>query len=215
MFSRMFWVVLVVVVVVFGALGLLALSIGALVGWSALGMVIGFVVWQCVALVPKAREVTGVTQSDWAIGTEVAVGVLVVGVVSTGMVATIGAGEATGVLLVAIVVWAGRLCRAGPAFLSEAPSAKPSGPSTAPAVLVPQPAAAAVDLTTGALCLAWRRSYVELKQSTDEPTRQRVVRLRGQYLDELERRDGAGFARWLGSGARAGSDPQRYLTAGG
>jgi hypothetical protein len=217
MFSRMLWVVLAIVVLVFGGLGLLALSIGALIGWSALGMVIGFVVWQCVALMPKAREMTGVTHSDWAIGAEVAVGVLVVGVVSTGMAATIGAAEATAVLLVAIAAWAGRLLWSGSVFLSGSPLTKPSGPPAAPAVVVTPapPMTAAADLTTGALCLAWRRSYVKLQQSTDEPTRQRVVRLREQYLDELERRDRAGFARWLGSGARAGSDPQRYLTAGG
>jgi hypothetical protein len=215
MFSRLLWVMLAIVVLVFGALGLLVLSIGALIGWSVLGLLIGFVVWQRVGRVPTVRQVMGVARADRATGAVIAVGVLGVGVVSAGMVATIGVAEATGVLLVAIAAWAGRLFWSGPASPGESPSAKPSGSPTAPAVLAPPPSAAAVDLTTGALCLAWRRSYIELRQSTDESTRQRVVRLREEYLDELERRDRAGFARWLSSGARAGSDPQRYLTAGG
>jgi hypothetical protein len=32
------------------------------------------------------------------------------------------------------------------------------------------------------------------------------------YLDELERRDPAGVARWLDSGARAGGNPSKFLT---
>jgi len=31
-------------------------------------------------------------------------------------------------------------------------------------------------------------------------------------LDELERRDRAGFQRWLSTGARAASDPSRYIS---
>jgi hypothetical protein len=31
-------------------------------------------------------------------------------------------------------------------------------------------------------------------------------------LDAIERRDRDGFTRWLETGARAGSDPGRYLT---
>jgi hypothetical protein len=41
-----------------------------------------------------------------------------------------------------------------------------------------------------------------------------VVR-RQAYLDELETRNRAGFARWPAGGARAGEDPQRFPTAGG
>jgi hypothetical protein len=80
--------------------------------------------------------------------------------------------------------------------------------------VVPPPLVAA-DLATDELCVAWRRSYLELLRAVDEPTRQRVVVQRQEYLDELERRDSLGFARWLDSGARAGSDPRRFLTSGG
>jgi len=36
--------------------------------------------------------------------------------------------------------------------------------------------------------------------------------IRELLIDEIERRDRDGFARWLDTGARAGSDPSRYLT---
>jgi hypothetical protein len=48
----------------------------------------------------------------------------------------------------------------------------------------------------------------------DEPDgkcRCAIVHLRQSMLDELERRDANGFGRWLKAGARAGSDPGRYL----
>jgi len=37
------------------------------------------------------------------------------------------------------------------------------------------------------------------------------VLVRQRMLDELERRDRAGFERWLSTGARAASDPSRYI----
>ena len=42
-------------------------------------------------------------------------------------------------------------------------------------------------------------------------SRLRVVAIRAIYLDELERRAGAGFQAWIGSGARAAGDPSRYV----
>jgi hypothetical protein len=71
------------------------------------------------------------------------------------------------------------------------------------------------DLTTDELCIAWRRSYVRLLRASGESARAQVVQSRRCLLDELERRDPPGFIRWLDSGALAGSDPSRYLAAGG
>jgi hypothetical protein len=67
-------------------------------------------------------------------------------------------------------------------------------------------------LSTSELCLTWRRSYLALLDATSSPARCNIVRIRGCLLDELERRDPAGFTRWLDTGARAGSDPSRYLS---
>jgi hypothetical protein len=67
-------------------------------------------------------------------------------------------------------------------------------------------------LSTPELCLAWRRSYLALLDVTSYPARCDIVRMRECLLDELERRDRDGFTRWLDTGARAGSDPGRYLS---
>jgi hypothetical protein len=68
-------------------------------------------------------------------------------------------------------------------------------------------------LSTAELCLAWRRSYLALLDVTSSPARCTIVRMRECLLDELERRDRDGFTRWLDTGARAGSDPGRYLSS--
>jgi hypothetical protein len=66
-------------------------------------------------------------------------------------------------------------------------------------------------LTDPQLCLAWRTSFLALQRSQDLQRRAQLVRQRQEYLDELERRNPAGFARWLYAGARPASDPSRYL----
>ena len=50
-----------------------------------------------------------------------------------------------------------------------------------------------------------------LLDATSYPARCDIVRMRECLLDVLERRDRDGFTRWLDTGARAGSDPGRYL----
>jgi hypothetical protein len=69
-------------------------------------------------------------------------------------------------------------------------------------------------LPTPALCWEWRRSYLAVTRASKPDELTRIVALRAAYLDELERRDPTGFRRWLDSGARAASDPGRYLTSG-
>jgi hypothetical protein len=67
-------------------------------------------------------------------------------------------------------------------------------------------------LSTPELCLAWWRSYLALLDVTSYPARCNIVGMRECLLDELERRERDGFTRWLDTGARAGSDPGRYLS---
>jgi hypothetical protein len=62
------------------------------------------------------------------------------------------------------------------------------------------------------LCLAWHRSYWLLHDLPPGPARSDMVSRRQRLLDELERRDPAGFDRWLHSGASANSNPGCYLT---
>ena len=84
-------------------------------------------------------------------------------------------------------------------------------PEVVPAAEQPPPPVPEA-LSTPELCLAWRRSYLALLDVTSSPARCKIVRLRQCLLDELERRDPDGFTRWLDTGARAGSDPGRYLS---
>jgi hypothetical protein len=62
------------------------------------------------------------------------------------------------------------------------------------------------------LCQAWQRTYVQLQRHTDAAWTEHLAQTRCTYLDELQRRDPNGFAAWIASGARAASDPMRYLT---
>ncbi len=66
-------------------------------------------------------------------------------------------------------------------------------------------------LDDDALCLAWRSSFVRLQSAGSAREFGRLVELRREILDELTRRHDAGVARWLASGARAASNPRRFL----
>lgn len=107
------------------------------------------------------------------------------------------------------------------------PDQPPVGPVRSVAVVVPAPAPesesafaadqSAPDLTgwdDHRLALAWRSSYLRLQrllQAHQCAGVDAVARERGHYLDEIERRHPEGFRAWIASGARAPSDPSRYL----
>jgi len=77
----------------------------------------------------------------------------------------------------------------------------------------PVNAPALTELDDAGLCLAWRRSFVALQRAATPSCRADIVVLRVRLLDEMERRNPSGFALWLASGARAASDPTRYISA--
>lgn len=67
------------------------------------------------------------------------------------------------------------------------------------------------EMTTAELVLAWRMSFNSLLRAQTTAATSEIVARRAQYLDELERRDPDGMRRWLDSGARAASDPSRFI----
>ncbi|WP_222192455.1 hypothetical protein [Modestobacter italicus] len=67
-------------------------------------------------------------------------------------------------------------------------------------------------LSVPALGQEWVRSSAALPVTWDPAARQELVRRRQEALDELERRDPAGFARWLADGATVDSDPAEYVS---
>lgn len=67
------------------------------------------------------------------------------------------------------------------------------------------------EMTTSELVHAWRASFTSLQRAQTTTAKNEIVDRRQQYLDELERRDPDGIRRWLDSGARAASDPSRFI----
>ena len=133
-------------------------------------------------------------------------GILAVWLLITGLVALLG--PAAGVVLLAVVL---------PALVIWLSGLLPAR-FTMPIVrsfeqrLVPQPLPAApAELSTKALCLAWQQSQRRLLDAPTAPARREIVSVRQQLLDEMERRDSAGFNRWLATGACSGIDPGGYL----
>lgn len=57
----------------------------------------------------------------------------------------------------------------------------------------------------------WLRTTAALAGGLDPATRQVIVRRRTEALDELERRDPAGFSRWLAHGLGSGSNPADFV----
>jgi hypothetical protein len=69
-------------------------------------------------------------------------------------------------------------------------------------------------LTTRALGDEWIRTTAALAGRLTPDARTALVRRREEALDELERRDPEGFARWLAAGPVRGSDPADFVRGG-
>lgn len=61
------------------------------------------------------------------------------------------------------------------------------------------------------LCRAWRASFGALLDAADADARERVVRTREVYLDELTLRHPEAVTAWLASNPRAAGGPERFL----
>jgi hypothetical protein len=92
--------------------------------------------------------------------------------------------------------------------------------TTAPAVPSPVPVRPAetpvrdlpvAQLTTSALGGEWLRTTSALAGRLQPAARASIVRRRQETLDELERRDPAGFARWMAGGPAPGSNPAQFV----
>ena len=69
-------------------------------------------------------------------------------------------------------------------------------------------------LTTRALGDEWLRTTAALAGRLDPAARQWLVARREEALDELERRDPGGFARWMAAGPTRASDPAAFVRGG-
>ncbi|MHA7155883.1 hypothetical protein [Arthrobacter sp. TMN-50] len=66
-------------------------------------------------------------------------------------------------------------------------------------------------LSEADLCRIWRCTYLVVIRASTAHDLNRLGTLRGDCLDELERRDPAAFAAWVKSGARASGDPEKFF----
>jgi hypothetical protein len=66
-------------------------------------------------------------------------------------------------------------------------------------------------LGTSDLGSEWLRTTSALASPVESAKRQQIIERRQETLDELERRDPAGFARWLAAGAAGDSDPATFV----
>jgi hypothetical protein len=80
-----------------------------------------------------------------------------------------------------------------------------------PAVLLSRGQPPVSHLPTSVLGIEWLRTTAALASPLEAAARQAVIRHRQETLDELERRDPAGFARWLDAGAATDSDPADFV----
>lgn len=84
--------------------------------------------------------------------------------------------------------------------------------SSSPEAMPVHASAERLPATDEQLCHEWCVSYGALVAACSGGTFMRVVEERCAYLDELERRNPAGFAAWLASGAIASDNPLPYLS---
>jgi len=212
-------------------------AIGALGAVAAPGVVAGGLF--CAVLIALA---TGARVRDIATGDRAAraaagrrAGVVVGGVLAVGSMVVAGAalllGPAAAVLLLLVPVIIGgawwlrhtrSTARALPFHPTQElllrvtqppvpPAPDPALPHAALPVVGPSPAG----LSTAQLCLAWQHSYFAMLDLPASASRADLVQLRHQLLDEIERRDPAGFTRWIDTEARPGSNPGRYVVGEG
>ncbi|SDC45154.1 hypothetical protein SAMN05660690_1491 [Geodermatophilus telluris] len=211
----------------------LALAAVAVVGGLALRppglLAVGLaaVVTACLAA-GVARESTdggpAPLEAAWRTGAAT-IGVLLVlsGTAALGG-ATLTAAAAALLVVAGFGVWLLRAGRPGarrPGPVAVPPPVTPAGPQrpgtagstgqSGARVLSLPPVAT---LSTVALGREWLGTTAALAGRLDPAARQAVVRRRQETLDELERRDPEGFARWLAEGPLPGSDPADWLQEG-
>lgn len=210
MVARVAGMVLLVPVCTLAVVGAANTSADALIGWSLLGLGAGILVAIGAPRLRRGRQV-GVRGPDLPLGVAAAATFVTFCLVIAGLLAAFGGGLTTAALL----LFAGAGLWAGNRYRPRARATPVANPrDVLAAVTLPASSTLVTDMGTEELCVAWRRSYYQLVLAADEPARRLVVQRRQEFLDEIERRDGSGFRRWLDSGARAGGDPGPYLTTG-
>ena len=212
--SRHVWSCCVYVATAAGLLGVIA-------RWGLRGAV--------TSVVLVAVSVAVVATTAWAGDGRLAVRriahlTLATGLIAPAIVGLVAVLEFAGVLIVLILAGTTpalislvRARRLPPGDLPEVqpelgtPRLPASSDQLAPSGRSGEPALELSSLDDDALCLAWRRSFLQLEAARSAVDRLSIVELRQKYLDELHRRSPEGLAAWFASGARASGNPLPYV----
>jgi hypothetical protein len=184
--------------------GALALRAPGLATVFVAAVVVGAVSGGMASEAPGAGRGRALDTGGRAAGWTVGVLLVLAGLAATaGVVVTllVAGAVATAVLTI-------RLRRAG------ARSRAAAGPAPRPVRLdgpVSSPRPAVAGLSARALGEEWLHSTALLEARLDPALRRSVVDRRESILDELERRDGTGFARWLADGPTCSSNPADHV----
>jgi hypothetical protein len=194
--------------------GLVAVGVGGLL---AAGTAAG-IARESTAATRRSTVESAVQAAGWTV-----CGLLVLAGVSALAGGVVAAFAVLAVLLVLLIRWgrSGRLAAA-----AGHPLGAPRAPTGSPVRLLPVPPpdgaeapwqepvpslAPVTDLPTRELGREWTRTTQALAGRLDPRVRALLVQRRQETLDELERRDTDGFARWLAVGPVADSDPADYV----
>lgn len=169
------------------------------------------------------REAPAGSRSRSTLETAASVGATTVGVIlfvagvaalAGGAVAGLMVGAALAALAVIRIVRGSRpTARPTPGAAVAPPTSRsdaPARPTAELSSLLPPVTA----LSTAELGQEWTRTTAVLAGPLDAAARAALVARREEALDELERRDPAGFARWLAAGPTLASDPAGFVHGG-
>jgi hypothetical protein len=207
----------------------------ALRGSGLVAVLLAGTVAACLA-VGVARETAGSSRRSAPEAAVQAAGWTVGALLVLSGTAAIGGGLAAvltgaGGAIVGLGVWLVRSSRpnreisphtltSGPTGARPTPAPMPAAPwHTAPsgrfdAAGSARLSAPVTELPTAALGSEWLRTTAALAGRLEPAARESLVRRRQEALDELERRDADGFARWLAAGPAPGSDPAAFVHGG-
>jgi hypothetical protein len=193
------------------ALGVVVVPAAAVIAVASMALALASLVWLCADEVRWVERAFGPHHASRRAAMALALGLMVVGVFAATIAVIAGPGPAF--TMTAVLLFAGAW--SGWRTVSGAPQRGSRSRQTTSASHTGAPRSMPVSaLSLDELCLAWRRSFVQLQHAGDERGRHIVISSRQAYLDELERRDPPGFAKWLDSGARAAGDPSRFVRPG-
>jgi hypothetical protein len=210
---RSLLVVGLLVAAVFAAVGGLALRAPGVVAVGVAGLLAGLTAAAIAHDAPAHTLRTTVEAA--AMATAGTVGVLLV---VSGTAALLGGPITVGLLASAVLVWLLRSGRRRDDGASQPhPSSAQGGASDVVALtraVAPVDAGPVAALSTEALGREWLRTSAALQGRLAAAARRSIVERREATLDELERRDPAGFARWMSTGPGLGSDPAAFVRGG-